>query len=151
MEEGSWRNIFNNKKKKLLQLCFLCRHWPVLVNVAVITPQTPLKTHKHTTVVETQGNRRHEWTDLKWVICNEYALILTIACKHYEQVISPLRGKDKRCAHLDQDYLQLYNTVHEIDSGAVGMQTDKLLVFWWGKKTAYLGLKVDKNRALGMS
>lgn len=90
----------------------------------MITPRTPLKTQKDTAAVETQG----KWTDLK-VICNEHAVILKIACKHYEQVISPLRGKDNICAHLDEDHLQLYITVHETDSSAVGLQTDKIVVF----------------------
>lgn len=81
MEDGSERNIFNTNQT--LQRCFLTRNRLTLVDVAMITPLTPLKTHnKDTTAVETQGNRRREWADLK-VICNEYAVILKTACKDY--------------------------------------------------------------------
>lgn len=70
---------------------------------------TPHKTHtEDTAAVEKQGNRRGGRAD-----CDEYAVILNRACKDYQQVISPLRGKDNRCAliwiRIIYNYTLVYN------------------------------------------
>lgn len=53
------------------------------------------------------------------------------------------------CTHLDQDYLQLYHTVHETETSAVRLQRDKILVFLLAdEKKQQSGLKEEKKQLL---
>lgn len=75
----------------------------------------------------------------KWFVMNMHHL--KIACKELLSSYQPFkRNRQQMCTHLDQDYLQLYSTVHETDSSAV------LFTGWW-EKNQQSWLKEDSNRA----